>query len=516
MCLTRIFGLAALAALVGSSLIGCVPAPDPVKGPIGDAVTANAAFAVDLYQQLAKEQAEKNLFFSPFSMSVALDMTAEGARGETALQMGKALGFPASLRGTGDSPWDIAKIHTGMATLIDRFSNSKAVPREVAARIARLQSDLKQANGQTAELQKAQKWAEARTSADRAQQLASELNKLLAQVDQYELRLANALWAEKTYPFQKSYLETIQTYYRTGGAFPVDFRGNAEGVRKQINGWVEEQTRDRIKDLIPPGGVDEYTRLVLANAIYFKGEWAEPFDPKFTKGGAFLLPEGKKVSVPLMQAFGLKTARYAACNGDGTPFDTPQEIGPEDKEDRFYPDRNGFAVLEMPYKGDELTMVLLVPRDPNGLASLEKLLTSSNLRTWLGRLQSRPVNAFVPRFKLETDYQMKPVLEKLGMVRAFVDPREPNGAQFDGMSESQDPNNKLYISKVLHKAFVEVNEKGTEAAAATAVIMAAPRSAAPSARPFVPTVRADRPFVFLIRDRKTETILFLGRVSNPS
>jgi serine protease inhibitor len=215
-----------------------------------------------------------------------------------------------------------------------------------------------------------------------------------------------------------------------------------------------------------------------------------------------------------MHAAGSKKLSYAACNADGTIFDSPDRIPFTEKNDKYYPDKNGFQLLELPYKGGDLAMVVIVPRSEDGLPALEKLLTSANLKAWTGKLRQRTTNAFLPRFKLETDYKLKPVLEKLGMVRAFVKPTEPEGAEFDGMSESKDPREKLYISKVLHKAFVEVNEKGTEAAAATAVIMAMAGSV-PTTRPFIPTVRADRPFVFLIRDRKTGCVLFLGRVTNP-
>jgi serine protease inhibitor len=509
--------LVVLVALAAGGLAALPNAAEPVKAPVNPAVTANDDFAVDLYRQIVKENAGKNVFFSPYSMSVALAMTAEGARGETALQMGQVLRYPAELRrpaAPGETtPWDLTGIHRGMATLIERFNAAKPVPKEVLEKIARLREQLKEANAKADELQKARKFIEAQEAAQKSQKLAGELNKLLAQVDQYELRVANALWAEKTYPFQNSYLETIRTHYGTGAAFPVDFVHDFEGVRQRINGWVEEQTRNRIKNLIPPKAVDENTRLVLTNAIHFKGEWADPFDSRLTKEQPFFLARGTSL-VPLMHAQGVKSVRYAAFNSDGTPFDTPPRISFNDKEEKFYPDRKGFVALEIPYKGDELAMVVLVPRAEDGLASLEKLLTSGNLRTWMGKLQQRAANVFLPRFKLETDYKMGPTLQSLGMVRAFVDPREPNGAQFDGMSLSRNPANKLYITKVLHKAFVEVNEKGTEAAAATAVIMARPTSAV-STRPFVPTVRADRPFVFLIRDRKTGCVLFLGRVIDP-
>src|SRR5262249_39655955 len=159
-------------------------------------------------------------------------------------------------------------------------------------------------------------------------------------------------------------------------------------------------------------------------------------------------------------------------------------------------------------------MVLFVPRSADGLASLEKKMTSTNVQTWIGKLQPRAVHVFVPRFKVETKYALEQTLKDMGMVRAFESPSKANGAQFDGMSESSDPSQKLFIAKVLHKAFVEVNEKGTEAATATAIVMAKEAAAPIELVPFTPTFKADRSFVFLIRDRKTGSILFLGRTTN--
>jgi len=172
-------------------------------------------------------------------------------------------------------------------------------------------------------------------------------------------------------------------------------------------------------------------------------------------------------------------------------------------------------VLELSYKGGEVSMVVLLPRAAGGLEALEKKLTAENLATWVGKLRQRSVHVYLPKFKVETKYDLGQALQGLGMVRAFKDARQPGGAQFDGMSQSQDPAQKLYVSKVLHKAFVEVSEKGTEAAAATAVMM--PKAeAAPATVPFTPTFRADRPFLFLVRDRQSGSVLFLGRVLNPT
>ncbi len=237
------------------------------------AVEANRGFAVDLYQQLAKENQGKNLFFSPYSMSVALAMTVEGARGETALQMGDVLHFPKQVRRTEKDadwiPWDNAVIDAGLAAFNKRYNAEKDC----------------------------------------------------------ELRVANALWGEKTYPFAKSYLEAIEKSYGTGHVTPVDFLTNAEAARKLINTWVKKETKDRIKDLIPPQAVDRDTVLVLTNAIYFKGAWFEAFPGDATKEEDFFLEGGKKVRVPLMHHDALGSASYAAFNGDGTWFDTPTTLG---------------------------------------------------------------------------------------------------------------------------------------------------------------------------------------------
>lgn len=516
--LTRVLVLAGVVTLANAQ--GSVTAQanhllaaEAGKAPADHAVTANSGFAVDLYRQLAKENQGKNLFFSPYSMSSALAMTAEGARGETAAQMGKVLRFPEAARHVGDDaqliPWNTALIHTGMAALNERF-NPKPAAQDVRDKIAVLRKELDAANRQAAELRAARKWQDLQNLAPKSQQIAAELNELLVQVDQYELRVANALWGEKTDPFRQSYIDTINKYYQTGGLFPVDFRGDPEGSRKRINAWVENQTKDRIKDLIPRGAINPLTALVLTNAIYFKGEWAQVFAEKDTKDDEFALADGTKLRVPMMHR-SMDSASYAAMNGDGTFFDTPGEYDSRKgiDEKKFYPNEHGFQILELPYKGKELSMVLFVPRAADGLASIENLITAEILHVWIGRLQKRSVKVFMPKFKLETTYEMNKTLQTMGMVRAFRNPAVPDGAQFEGMCASP-----LYISTVLHKAFVEVNEKGTEAAAATAVVME-DGGGVSEMEPFTPTFRADKPFVFAIRDVKTGTILFLGRVTNP-
>jgi serpin B len=210
---------------------------------------------------------------------------------------------------------------------------------------------------------------------------------------------------------------------------------------------------------------------------------------------------------------------YGAFTADGKEFDTPREIPVEmsDDDPSLYPDAHGFTAIKLHYKGNKLFMVMIVPRSADNLAALEKQLPQSGLNSWIEKIVDRPVIGNLPKFKLETEYGLEQSLQALGIVRAFRNPIEPNGAQFDRMTTSDEPMKQLYISVVRHKTFVEVNEKGTEAAAATGVALAAAeaRQQPPKTRPFTPTFWADKPFLFAICDRDTHSILFLGRVVKP-
>jgi serine protease inhibitor len=502
---TLAWALAGLGVLATAQAVAAEPAR--AEKAANPAARANNDFAFDLYKRLAAEKDEKPLFFSPYSIGTALTIVAEGARGETADQMGKALRFPVRLHRPGEQPWDIAPLHAGLAALTRQFeAANRPAPKAVLDKLAALRKELARAN-------KAVEGGDEK-AAERARRLANEVNALQAQINPYEVRVANALWAEKAYPFRRPYLDTISKYYGTQGAYPVDFRNDHEAVRRRINIWVEKQTRDRIKDLLPEKSVTRLTRLVVTNAIYFKGAWLSPFDKAQTKGRPFTLSGGKKVDVPIMRGFP-QGASYAAFEKDGSFFNTPTEmrIGTKDFS-KFYPGPGGFEMVELPYKGGELSMLVLAPRSPDGLPALEKMLSGANLQAWAGKWRQRSVEVYLPKLKMDASFDLGKTLQALGMRRAFTDPRAPNGAQFEGMSAATDPLHKLYVTKVLHKAFVEVGEEGTEAAAATAVILAEPDSV-PITEPFTPTFRADRPFVFLIRDRKSGTVLFLGRVLDP-
>jgi serpin B len=385
----------------------------PVQvGPAEVAILArgNNAFALDLYQLLRGQ--EGNLFYSPYSIQVALAMTYAGARGETEAQMADALHFDL----------DQARLHPAFAALAEALAS----------------------RGQALEDEEA--W--------------------------FRLNVANSLWGQEGYAFVADYLALVDGYYG-GGLRQVDFVGAPEEARQQINDWVEGATEDKIQDLIPQGAITPLTRLVLANAIYFNATWAQPFADSRTGDGSFYLLDGSQVTVPLMH----QTESMPYSQGDG------------------------YQAVEMHYAGNELSMVALLP-DQDRFEEFEAALDMEQLEAILGDLDYGQVALTMPRFEFESEFNLNDALAGLGMAVAFSD-----RADFSSMTG----NRELSISDVVHKAFVAVDEEGTEAAAATAVMMAL------SAAPAEPVeVRLDRPFLFLIRDVETGTVLFLGRVVDPS
>jgi len=364
-------------------------------------VNANNEFAFDLYSKYKPR--EGNIFFSPYSISTALAMTYEGARGQTAEEMKNVFHFP-----------------------------DEGVRRPGFAR------------------------------------LYNEINK---KDKKYQLSTANALWAQQDYKFLDQYFSTIERYY-DGDVTNLDFKGETEKSRITINNWVEDQTNNKIKNLIPQGAIDGSTRLVLTNAVYFKGDWVLKFDKKKTKEADFKVSPDKTVKVQMMSLIG-------------------------DKAKFNYAETEELQILEMPYEGDELSMLVILPR--KNLESID--INNEKLNELKGMLHETNVGVYMPKFKFETKYFMKEDLKEMGMPTAF----NQNTADFSGMTGNRD----LFISKVIHQAFVEVNEEGTEAAAATAVVMA--KSAAFKSDIF----RADHPFIFIIQQKATGNILFMGRVVNP-
>jgi serpin B len=313
------------------------------------------------------------------------------------------------------------------------------------------------------------------------EQLHSEFHDLQIQLKNYvkegiELNIANALWFQTGYNLLKDFLELTEEHY-DAGLNHVDFAKDCEAARRKINIWVEQKTNNRIQKLIKPGMINALTRLVLTNAIYFKGEWVNQFEEKLTQENPFYITPEITVDVPMMN-----------------------------QEDRFkYFESDELQVLEVPYKGDDLSMVILLPIKKDGLTELEDSVNTDRLQEWMNALAWRQVTVFFPKFTMTCEFKLGSALADMGMPIAFTDE-----ANFSGMTGGKD----LFISKVIHKAFVDVSEEGTEAAAATAVIMEGLTSVV---EPTPPTVfRADRPFIFVIRDNHSGSILFIGRLVDPS
>jgi serpin B len=297
------------------------------------------------------------------------------------------------------------------------------------------------------------------------------------------LRVANRLFGEKTYAFEPAYLDLTRTAF--GAPLqPLDFKHDFEDSRRLINGWVAGQTLDRVKDLLPPRALDDQTRLVLTNAVYFLGDWATPFRKESTSPAAFHVTVTESESVPTMHA--TESFRFATASG--------------------------VKLLEMSYEGAEVAMTVVLPDAASGLDAVEQSLTPAVLDGWLAGLHSQQVIVSLPRFKIDPaeSLSLGEPLQALGMALPF----DRDHADFTGMANPPIPADRLYLARVFHKAFVKVDEKGTEAAAGTAVVMAREGGEPPTTQPA--EFRADHPFLFLLRDLRSGTILFLGRVSDPA
>lgn len=300
------------------------------------------------------------------------------------------------------------------------------------------------------------------------------MDRLSADREFAELRIANRLYGQQGFPFRPTFLADLAHDFGAG-LEQVDFRNDAEAARLLINGWVEEQTNERIKDLLQPGMLDRASTLVLVNALYFLGTWQKPFPVEATAEAPFHRADGSDVVAPFMHV----TGRFGHAH------------------------EGGAQVLSLPYKGGELDMVIILPDEGASLRELERRLDGNRLAAWLAAPAPQEVAVTLPKLHLETSFELGRTLAAMGMPTAFS-----GHADFSGMVEG----GGLAIGSVVHKAFLDVDEKGTEAAAATAVEM---RLTSIQPRPPVPFV-ADRPFLLAIRHAGTGALLFFGRVADPS
>jgi serpin B len=387
-----------------------VTVPEVANTDLATLVDGNTAFALDLYRELRAE--EGNIFYSPYSLSVALAMTYAGARGETEQQMADALSFYLSQD----------RLHPAFNYL----------DQELASR------------GEGAEGK---------------------------DEEGFRLNIVNDIWGQRDFTFLPDFLDTLAENYGAGLRI-LDFIGEPEASRIAINDYISEQTEEKIQDLIPEGLIDIMTRLVLTNAIYFNAAWQYPFSEEMTSDGIFHLPDGGEVTVPMMH----QAESFGYTEGDG------------------------YQAVELKYDGEELSMVILLPGSGQ-FSNLEQSLDAEMLNDIIDSLELKHVELTLPKWEYESSFRLKETLKAMGMPAAFS-----SAADFSGMTGQPE----LYIDEVVHKAFVSVDEAGTEAAAASAVIMKLTAMPTDTA-----VFTADRPFIYFIRDIETGAILFLGRVVNP-
>lgn len=387
--------------------------PDVSDAQIAALARANSTFAFDVYSLVRGDY--ENIVFSPFSLSLALGMALAGAEGNTRQEMLEALSLD-----------DLAEIDPAFNALLLALENS--------------QQELKDEDEQST----------------------------------FQLNIANSAWGQSGFDISQAYLDILASQYGAG-IYQVDYSTDHEAARQLINDWVEDETKDKIKDLIPQGALIPLTRLVLANAIYFKGGWMHPFLEDGTRDASFTLLDGSETTVDMM--------RMA-------------------EEDLAYAAGDDYQAIFLPYKSRDFAMLLILPGEGE-FSGVEAKLDADMLAGLVEEMQYLPVRLRMPKFDFETSISANDVLQQLGMIEAFI----PDGADFSGIT-TEDP---LYISDVIHKATITVDEEGTEAAAATAIILAT--KSMPVNDPI--DLVFNRPFIYAIMHQPTGTLLFLGRVVNP-
>jgi len=380
---------------------------------VSELVERSNDFSFEMYSELATDGGD-NVFFSPHSITTALGMAFEGARGLTAEEMAGVLNFPTD----NETRWSMMEAY-------QEYFNSDC--------------------------------------------------------DSYDLSTANAYWLRDGESLLESYRVAIESYYLAHGD-ELDFRHDSQGSTDTINAWVEEQTNGRIKDLISPSMIDLTTYLIITNAVYFKSDWKYQFNETATEDKIFYMEGGGKIQTPMMHMH-------------------------DDTIGLNYTENADVQMLQLPYNGGELSMCILLPKDDD-LGTRESNLNSDYLMSLMDDLSPEEVDVYIPKFKFEQKYELNDMLIDIGMPSAF----DPETANFTGIAAD---GHALSISKVIHQSFVEVNEQGTEAAAATAVIMVDFATPGGGSAPQPIVFNANHPFIFFIQHEETGQILFMGKVGNP-
>jgi len=503
--LTRVLVLSGMVALTNAygAVVGDqdgLPAAVDEAGPVHQAADATNDFGFELLRHLTRSDPGQDLVFSPYSVHAALSMAAEGARGETAEELALVLGLPTGpLERSG-----FAQLHDTLSSL--GAQDQSALEAEIAE-ARRLLVLLRSRLGQAAEGDESY-----RLRREEAK-LVDTLSGLEARLKTYRVRVANALWGERTAPFAEAYVARVDATFRTGAIVPANFRGDPAGEVTRINRWVEEATGGLIPQLVTEEHIQADTRLVLLNAVHFLGDWVRAFDPEKTRPQEFTRTDGVTFEVPMMRRDGLKVARIGAFRADGSAFPIPKEYDPAVGPVAADPGTGGFMVLELPYRGEDLAFVVLLPRDTDGLADLAQRLDGAPLRTWLGQLQDRKLDLRLPRFEAEAALELRQPLIDMGLATAFSPPSADGGADFTGMTEGIPRSQSLYFTHAVHRAVLAVDERGTVAAAATALV--GRFGGRPRLVSYTPTFEADHPFLFLVMERSTGATLFAGTVEDP-
>lgn len=412
---TKLIVFLAVVVAIGIGILSVfsVPSLDPnsnnnlkVDEPLQEKSPSNKDFIFGFYSEVAQQNPEENLFFSPLGINMAFSIAFEGAEGNTANQMQHAFDFEPDDKKRGE------KVETLMEQLNEKNEH-------------------------------------------------------------YKLNIANALWIKNDYEIKENYIQTAQTSYNST-VDNVDFVTN-QGV-DEINSWVKEKTHNKIQNILAPGSTDEFTRMVITNAVYFNGKWSNWFNSQKTTEESFWIDKDTSVKVKMMHH----------------------------PADMFsYAQTNDLQALEMYYVGGEVSMLILLPKERDGIYSLEQSLDTQKIDSIRDMLEHQPLTVKIPKFEFETKYDLVGLLRNLGVEDAF----DENQANFGGITDEP-----VYIDKATHKTFVSVDEEGTEAAAITALVVR-PTSGPPTPQhQFI----ADHPFVFIIQEKETNEILFIGRVSNPN
>ncbi|MBL8755253.1 MAG: serpin family protein [Planctomycetes bacterium] len=479
------------------------PAPPPPAAvvDVSPAVRATNELGIALFRALDQERAGKSVFVSPFAIASALAMLAEGARDETAAELRAALHLPAST--------PLAELHAAFRTLTARFAEGGGnSDPALAQQVLELREQLEAARREFEKFHESERdVAKAEAAAERGDALAYQINALLPRLDRYELCVANSVWADRAFPLRTAFVSVLAQYHGPGTATTLDLAKDSAAAAERINAWFAQHTGGQIRNMVAPDRLGAGTALVMASAVYFRGQWRTPFSLRHTQDEDFVLANGERVGARLMHYAAPLKVGYAAFTGAGEAFPTP-ELVPADvaKRPPTYPDDDGFTLVELPYKGDELAMVVLVPRSASGLARLEGRLDASALASWLTHREIRKVDIAMLRFELRSEASLRPSLQRLGVRRVFA-----GDAQLGGISDAAG----LVLPAIDHTAAVKITELGTEAVAGIGSYASRFGGYGGLMVPFIPVFRADRPFLFLVRDVKSGAILFLGRVTDP-